>query len=150
MTENTEDKGVVPNVGESSEAATALYAPTEHGGLQELSPQSKEEQDWATYMSLSTFSGYFIPLGTIIGPLIMWNMRKDVMPFVDQEGRAILNFQISMLIWLVVSAALISVFVGILLLPALGVLHIVFSIIGAVKNSSGKRCKYPLAIKFLN
>ena len=83
-------------------------------------------------------------------PLIMWLIKKDDSPFIDHHGRQSLNFQLSILIYFVVSFVLIIVFVGILLIIVVIVLDIVFSIIAGVKAYRGEYYRIPIAIPFFS
>src|SRR5689334_11748905 len=84
-----------------------------------------------------------------LGPLVVWLLKKDEHPFIDEQGKESLNFQISMLIYEVVAALLLCVLVGIVLLPILLVIHVVLVIIASIKVSSGEDYRYPLTIRFL-
>ncbi|GAB7088455.1 DUF4870 domain-containing protein [Marinifilum fragile] len=109
-----------------------------------------DERNWAMFCHLSAFSGLIIPFGNIIGPLILWSMKKEHSALVDREGKKALNFQISMSIYLFVSAFLIIIGVGILLLIALGLINLIFVVMAVVKTLNGEDYQYPLSIKILN
>ena len=111
---------------------------------------SAEEKQWAMFAHLSALSGYVVPFGWIIGPLIVWMMKKDEMPFVDEQGKESLNFQISILIYSVVGAALICAFIGFFVLGALVIFQIVYVIIAAVQANKGEQYRYPLTIRIIN
>ena len=99
---------------------------------------------------LSSFSGYIgLPLGTILGPLIVWLIKKDELPLVDDQGKEALNFNISIAIYGIVSAILIFVFIGILLLLAVVVFHLVLTIIASIRANRGEAYRYPLTIRIL-
>ena len=98
--------------------------------------------------SLSMFLG--IPFGNILGPLIMYLIKKDEMPFGGGQAKEALNFQISLTIYGIVSGILVLVFVGVLLLAALLVIFIVFTIIAAIKSNEGEFYRYPLTIRFVS
>jgi len=108
-----------------------------------------QERQWALICDLSALSGYIIPFGHLIVPIIIWSMKKDEMPMVDEHGKEVINFQISMTIWMIVSAMLIILLIGIPLLIVLAILQVVFVVIGAVKADSGQLYKYPLSIQFI-
>jgi len=85
----------------------------------------------------------------IVAPIVMWAIAKDKSPQVDRHGKIVLNWIISCLIYGAVSVILIAVIIGALLLIVLGILAIVFPIIGAMKaNNDGTAWDYPLSIKF--
>lgn len=90
-----------------------------------------------------------VGIPSIVGPLVMWLIKKDESDFIDQHGKAAVNFHLTMLIASIVSAILIIVLVGILLLIIIGILIIVFSIIAAIKAQNGEEYTYPLSIRFL-
>ena len=109
-----------------------------------------DQKMWATFAHLSALSGYIgIPFGWIIGPLVIWLIKKDEMPFVNDQGKEAMNFQISIAIYGFVSAILIFVLIGILLLIAVLIFNIVMVIIAAVKANNGEKYRYPLCIRFI-
>jgi len=107
------------------------------------------EQTWATFCHLGSFAGYVFPLGNILAPLILWLVKKDESDLIDDQGRESVNFQISMLIYYIVSALLSCIIIGLLLLAALAVFNIVVVIIGSVRANRGERYRYPLCIRFI-
>ena len=110
---------------------------------------SKEEKNWAMFCHLSGLAGILIPLGNIIAPLIIWVLKRDEMPFLNDQGKEALNFQISVTIYLFVSAILILVIVGIFLLIAIGLFSTIFTIIAAINAADGKKYRYPLTIRLI-
>jgi uncharacterized Tic20 family protein len=110
---------------------------------------TSEERNWAMACHLASFAGYVIPMGNIIGPLVAWLMKREELPLVDDQGKEALNFQISMTIYLIISAILILVVIGAVMLLILGVLNIVFPILAAIAANRGERYRYPLCIRFV-
>ena len=105
---------------------------------------------WAMFCHLAGLCAFVLPVvGNIVGPLILWQLKKDEYPFVDQQGKEALNFQISMTIYGLVSAALTFICVGFFLLAAVGVIDILFLLIAAVKANNGQSYRYPLAIRLV-
>jgi uncharacterized Tic20 family protein len=90
-----------------------------------------------------------VPLAGFVTPIVIWMLKKEAMPEIDVHGRIVINWLISKFIYAVICIPLIFVVVGIPLLIVLGVLGIVFPIIGAVKANSGERWRYPLSIAFV-
>ncbi|MFD2371149.1 DUF4870 domain-containing protein [Brevibacillus sp. GCM10020057] len=109
----------------------------------------KEERMWAMIAHLSALIGFMIPLGNVLGPLIIWLFKKETSPFVDRHGKEALNFGITITIYAAVSYLLLIVFIGALLLFALFVFWMVFLILGAVKANEGSEFRYPLTIRFV-
>ncbi len=98
---------------------------------------------------LLSLCGIVIPFGNLIGPLIIWQMKKNDHPFIDDQGKESVNFQILMTIALVICAALICVVVGLFLLPVVGIIGLVFAIIACIKANNGEAYRYPFNIRFI-
>lgn len=109
----------------------------------------KDERMWGMMCHLLAFSGYLIPFGSVLGPLVIWMIKKDEMPFVDDQGKESLNFQLTMLIAVIVSAILILVLIGIPMLCVLIIFQIVVIIMAAVKANDGIKYRYPYTIRFI-
>ena len=110
---------------------------------------TKEEGLWAMFAHLSAIVGYFIPLGNVIAPLIIWAIKKDSMPLVNDQAKEAMNFQITLTLAVFVSVLLCFVLVGIPLLILLGIGGLILMIIAAVKANDGVRYRYPLTIRFI-
>ena len=108
-----------------------------------------QEKQWALICHLSGLSGYLIPFGNLIVPIIIWSIKKDEFPMVDTHGKEVINFQLSITIWMIISGILIFVIIGIPLLVVLALLQIIFTIIGALKADNGQLYKYPMTIQFI-
>ena len=91
---------------------------------------------------LGIFTGF-------VGPLIIWLLKKDSSTFVAEESKEALNFQITMAIAFIVSGLLFIIVIGIVLMPILVLLNIVFCIVGAMAASKGNHYKYPFAIRLI-
>jgi uncharacterized Tic20 family protein len=108
-----------------------------------------QEKTWGMFCHLSALSGFIIPFGNIIGPLIIWLLKKDESPYVDQQGKESLNFQISVMIYLIISAILIIVVIGIFLMIAIGIATLILIIVAAIKANNREEFQYPLTIRFI-
>jgi uncharacterized Tic20 family protein len=119
-----------------------------------LPPISNEVRQWLVILHLSALTGFIIVgFGHILGPLIVWLLKRGEFPEVDAAGKNVLNFQVSWSLWMGLSW-LIGVFGSCLIVPmALPVITtiawIIYMILGAVKASNGVNFNYPLTIKFL-
>jgi uncharacterized Tic20 family protein len=111
--------------------------------------EQQQEKTMAMLCHLTALAGFFIPFGNIVGPLIVWLVKKDESAVVDANGKKALNFQISITIYAMVAAALIFVGIGLLLLPAIGVFSLVMIIINSVKANKGEEVSYPLTIPII-
>ena len=106
---------------------------------------------------LSALAGFVgVPLGNVLGPLIVWQIKKNEFPSVDAHGKAALNFQLTMLIaGLVTGAAMfvgMFICIGWLMLPVLiliGIAALIFPIIAGIKANNGEDYKYPYSFEFV-
>jgi uncharacterized Tic20 family protein len=88
-------------------------------------------------------------IGLVVGPIILWLIKREDHPFIDEQGKEAVNFQITMCIALFVSALLIFVAIGIVLLPILGLVDVVLTIVAGLKAANGEHFRYPFAIRFI-
>ncbi len=88
-------------------------------------------------------------LTSFIGPLIIWLIKKDQSPFVDEQGKEALNFQITVAIAMVVASLSTAICIGIVLLPAVGIADLVLCIMACVAANKGEHYKYPLCIRLV-
>ena len=99
---------------------------------------------------LSQFIDLITGIGGFIVPLIIWLTKKDEVIGMDEHGRSILNFRISMFLYALFCIPLILLFgLGIFGFIAIGIFYLVFPIINAVKASNEEAPNYPLTIQFL-
>ena len=91
-----------------------------------------------------------IPFGNILAPLIIWLIKKDDLVFVNDQGKEVLNFQISMIIYLFISILLCFILIGIPILISLIIFNLIVTIVAAVSANDGKYYRYPISIKFIN
>lgn len=110
----------------------------------------KDERLWAMLAHLTSFAGHFIPFGHIGGPLLIWMLKKDTMPLVNDQGKESLNFQITMTLALIVAALSIFVLIGFVLLPAVWLFDVIFTIIAAVKANEGVAYRYPFCLRLVS
>ena len=119
---------------------------------QELEAQDKPDKDarmWGMICHLMGLSGYVIPFGNIIGPLIIWAIKKDEYPFVDDQGKEAMNFQLTLTIVFLACFPLLFILICVPLMLALGIYALVAIVIAAIKANDGIRYRYPYSIKFL-
>ena len=117
--------------------------------MKEIRVLSETERNWSMLCHLSAFAGFFFPFGAIIGPLICWLSRKEDSMWIDENGKASLNFQLSVLLYMILVLPLCFIIVGIPLMVALVFLKIICIIIASIKASKGEEFRYPLAIPFI-
>jgi hypothetical protein len=104
---------------------------------------------WEMLAHLSALAGFLVPFGNLLGPFIIWQIKKTEFPSVEAHAKAALNFHLSCLIYGIVSALLIIVVIGFFLLVALGIFSLVCVILATIKVNNGQPWKYPLTINLI-
>jgi uncharacterized protein len=119
-------------------------------------PAPSSTQTWELLCHVAAFSGFLIPFGNIVGPLIVWLMKRDQSVGVDAHGREVLNFQISWTIYgillAIVGGILAVILIGFLFFVVLGIgaiAMLILMVMGSIKASNGELYRYPLTIRFL-
>jgi uncharacterized Tic20 family protein len=117
-------------------------------------PARETDPDARTWGMLCHLAGlaFLLPVvpavGSILGPLVVWLIKKEKYAFVKEQGREAVNFQITMFIYGVVAALLMFACVGFVLLPAVVIVDIVFLIIAALRANEGEHYRYPYPLIF--
>lgn len=111
-------------------------------------PITAESRNWAVVGHLSAFI-QFIGIPAFIGPLVVWLIRKDD-PYAADQAKEALNFNLSILIYLILSFLAIILIVGLILIPLVLLAWFVLTIVAAVNASNGATYRYPLTIRFIN
>ena len=114
--------------------------------------ESSQARQWSMWIHLSGLCHYFVPIpgAGVILPLILWQVKKDESPYIDEQGKEAVNFQISILLYVVVSFVLCIVLIGIPLLISVLVFQLVASIIGGVRANDGHLIRYPMTIRWIS
>ena len=95
------------------------------------------------------FAGYLVPFGHILGPLVMWLMKKHESPLIDDHGKESVNFQISITLYCIACIPLMFILVGFFLLFAVLVFDVIMVVLAAIKANRGEVVRYPLTIRFV-
>ena len=134
----------------------------------EIYKRQHDERSWAMLCHLAVFLSMVIPFGHLVGPLVVWMVKRDQYPLVKDQGRESLNFQLTVTIFSII--LLIVLVVGILgfaagehegTMPntvlfsglgllALGIINLIFVIIAAVRSYKGEAYRYPFSIHFVS
>ncbi len=132
------------------------YSPPSVPEVASPSVLSSEERNWAMIGHLSALTGLISGFGYIVGPLIVWLIKKDSMPFAAAQAKEALNFNISWFIWTLlltgVAFVLMFVLVGFLLFPLLFIIPLAMaalSIVAGVRANEGRAYRYPLTVRFV-
>jgi uncharacterized Tic20 family protein len=111
--------------------------------------KDQEIRQWAMFLHLSQLAGFIVPLLGLIAPVIIWQIKKEQYPALDEHGKAVINWIISELIYGAIGFVLVFVVIGIPILAVLGVLGVVFPIIGGIKANNGELWHYPMSINIV-
>lgn len=114
--------------------------PASPADLQEV---PAKEREMAVVAHLSALAGIVLPGANIVGPLVVWTARKDSMPYVDEQGREAMNFNITACIVVLLSLILL------VLAPVVAVAWLVLVIVAAVRAQRGERWRYPLCLRLI-
>ena len=111
---------------------------------------SSDVRTWCVLCHASALLGLFFHfIGHLLGPLIVWLVKRADSPEIDAHGKESLNFQLSMLIYDAIAVVLCFVLIGIPILILLWVLNTIFVIIASIQASEGKLYRYPLALHLI-
>lgn len=103
---------------------------------------------WCMFMHFSLLAGAVIPGAGLILPIVLWQMKKDN-PVIDQHGKIVVNWIISLLIYGLVCGILTLIVVGLLGLFALGIMTLIYAIMGGIKANNGEVWNYPASLKLI-
>lgn len=114
-----------------------------------LDPE-REGRQWGLFLHLAQYAGFVVPLGGIILPIVLWQMKKDQLPGVDAHGKVVVNWMISFFIYVLVCVPLCFILIGIPILALLILVGLIYPIVGGLKANDGEVWKYPGSITFLS
>lgn len=116
---------------------------------------SAERRSWAMACHLAALSVFVTGIGIVLGPLIVWLVKKDEMPFVNDQGKEALNFNITLCLLGAAMGLFVLITFGIgalLVLPLsilIGVLWLIVTIVAAIKANDGEYYRYPFALRLI-
>ena len=88
-------------------------------------------------------------IGFFLGPLVFWLIKREAHPFINEQGKEAVNFQLTMLIAFIVSGILVIVLIGFFLLIICMIYTVVMTIIAGIQASKGEHYRYPICIRFI-
>ena len=110
---------------------------------------SLNERTWAILLHISALSGMVFPLGNVIGPFLLWVIKKPESALVDRHGKAALNFQISSTIYLIGAGLLVLVLIGVPLLVGYAIFWFIMVIVATARAADEQEPNYMLSIPFV-
>lgn len=137
--------------GESAPPIPEQPAPQAETASVIASDLSKDERMWGMICHLAALAGFTsIPMANILGPLIIWLIKKEEFGFVNDQGKESLNFQISATIYALCCIPLICLAgIGAFLVAAVGIADLVFVIIASIKANEGQVYRYPCNLRLV-
>ncbi len=108
----------------------------------------KDTRMWGMFAHLAALTGFVIPFGNLIGPFIVWQVKKEE-PFIETQAKESLNFQITVSIAAIVCLILTLVLIGALLLPLLGLAALVLTVLAGLKANQGESYRYPFCLRLI-
>lgn len=120
-----------------------------------------QERQWAMFAHLSALAGAIVSagwafsIGCFIGPLVIWLVKKETMPFVDDQAKEALNFNITVAIAFAALFVLTIVTIGLgalLTVPLyliIALAWLVLTIIAAIKANDGVAYRYPFTLRLI-
>lgn len=138
----------------------SVTPPTSPAAPPSAGAPTAEERQWAMFAHLSALLGGFVTAwvggwGWFLGPLIIWLVKKDTMPFVSDQAKEALNFNITVAIIFVILTILGFATLGVgfviawPLMIIIGIAALVFIILGAIKANEGVAYRYPFALRLI-
>ena len=138
-----------PNFPAATPPPLVEYAPAGYPGPYAGPAPDQSPRTMGMLSHLLALSGLIIPFGNLIGPLVLWLLKKQEHPFIDDQGKESLNFQITVLIAAIILSPTLCFGIGFVILPLVGILGLVFAVIGAIKANGGEAYRYPWALRLI-
>ncbi len=133
-----------------AEANQTPEAAENSAGEQTVQPVGTEKPETSKDATNMAMLGHLLAIFTgFLGPLIIWLIKKDEAPFVDRHGKEALNFQITVLIAMFAAGLLSFVCIGVLLMPIIWLVDMIFCILAALAASRGEEYRYPMTIRLV-
>lgn len=119
-----------------------------------LARDERAHRQWDMWCHLTALSGLVVPFGNVVGPLIIWQMKRNEFPSVDEHGKEALNFQLSIIIYtaIAVMGMMFLCFVGMLLIPfvfGVPIAGMILCVIAGVKANDGVAYRYPFNLRLI-
>ena len=115
----------------------------------ESGKKSKPENTLAMFCHLSAFSAFIIPFGNFLGPLLIWLLKKDEYPLIDDQGKESLNFQISIFLYPLACLILWFLFIGIPLMFVVVLFAMIQVIKASISANKGEKYRYPFCVRLI-
>ncbi len=105
--------------------------------------RQRETNQWAMFIHFSMLAGWVIPLAGIVVPILLWQLKKDELPGIEPHAHVVMNWIVSSLVYAVICYILLLIVIGVFGFFILGVLTVIYAIVGGVKANDGELWEYP-------
>lgn len=124
--------------------------PDQAGAPQPARPIQDSAKTWAMACHLAGYAKYTaVPFANILAPLIIWILKKDEDPLIDDQGKEAINFQISVTLYALVCIPMFFCVVGVPAILVIGVWDAIMMVVAAVAANRGTAYRYPLTIRLI-
>jgi len=115
------------------------------GGTPTTEPpgRDRETNQWAMFIHFSILAGWAIPIAGLIVPILLWQIKKDELPGIVPHAHIVLNWIVTSIVYAVICFILMFVLIGFLGFIALGLVTVIYAIIGGLKANEGEVWEYP-------
>lgn len=109
-----------------------------------------QARQWAAIIHVSGIAGLLVSgFGLVLAPLVLWLIKRNDHEFIDDQGKEAVNFQLTMLLGILIGLVLTFILVGLVILLIVGIMAIVYPIIAAIKASEGIPYRYPYTLRLI-
>lgn len=105
--------------------------------------RDRETNQWAMFIHFSILAGWIVPIGGLIVPIMLWQIKKNELPGIVPHAHIVLNWIVTSLVYAMICFILTFVLIGVLGFIALGIATIIFAVIGGIKANDGEVWEYP-------
>jgi uncharacterized protein len=116
----------------------------------DLPELTSEARNWGMFCHLIALLAMPLGFGHIVGPLVIWLIKRNDHPFIDDQGKESLNFQISITIYTVLLSPTICIVIGLPLIAALWIANVIMIVVASIKASGGEAFRYPLTLRLVS
>jgi uncharacterized Tic20 family protein len=110
---------------------------------------TQDERTWGMAAHLAALGGFILPCGNILGPLVVWLVKREHSAFVAAHAKEAMNFNITVALGALLCLLLLQLSLGVLFGAALAIYWLIMTIVAALKANEGEAYRYPFALRLL-
>lgn len=135
--------GPGPGEHEGVDSGQTSPEPVAPGGGTPAGGRDRETNQWAMFIHFSILVGWAIPIAGLVVPILLWQIKKDELPGIVPHAHIVLNWIVTSLVYAAICFILVFVVIGIFGFVALGLVTIIYAIVGGLKANDGEVWEYP-------